>query len=65
MQTEPFQERQTLKVRKQEAIGQLLLFLFLWGGWGWEFPSPSFAHFYCWNAYASVTSHSLFSMMTT
>ena len=66
MQMEPFQERQTLKVRKQEAIGQLLLFLFfLWGGLGWEFPSPSFAHFYCWNAYASVTSHSLFSMMTT
>ena len=31
---EPFQERQNLKVRKQEAIEQLLLFLFLLlGGW--------------------------------
>ena len=28
MQMEPFQERQTLKVRKQEAIGQCYCFFF-------------------------------------
>ena len=56
---ESFQERQNLKVRKQEAIEQLLLFLFLLLGGLFG------RNFYCWNSYASVTSHGLSFMMTT